>query len=193
MNRSLRKARVAVPILIFLGVLAITPKFWAHFEIVTTGWMTGGGSIIAGDSPTELVPAATRITHGFQLNCDRERESNSLQVNIHKDEGEDGNFHLEELTFAECRDQRADSGRDPRPPKHTDFDVYWGKGVGRYNGDAGFCAEWVFTDAGEPGRDDTISNLYVWNCESGEFVVRINAPGYPLEGGNHQAHSKGRP
>lgn len=132
------------------------------------GRMTGGGKFTDGH---------TTVTHGFVLHCDADRSPNNLQVNW------DGNrFHLEDLTFAACSD---DQTIDPGHPE-ADFDTYDGKGTGRYNGASGATAEWRFTDAGEPGGNDSARIL----IRDAEGTVVLDVPETTLFNGNHQAHGE---
>ncbi len=143
--------------------------------------MTGGGSIFTSTPPDTGVPADTRITHGFELHCDKNRKPNNLEINIHAGSG--SRFHLEDLTFARCTD---DPTIVPTPPA-APFDTYEGKGTGSYNGQSGASAEWIFTDAGEPGVNDRIKKLIIRDA-GGNVVLSIPEPGHTLTYGNHQAH-----
>jgi hypothetical protein len=134
---------------------------------VTEGRMTGGGRI--GDPDYKVV------THGFELHCDINDLPNNLQVNW-----DGGNrFHLERLTSVECID---DPTIDPYPPE-ADFDLLEANGVGRYNGEDGARIFIVFTDAGEPGSDDS-ARISIRDADG---VRVLNVLGN-LEHGNHQAH-----
>ena len=109
--------------------------------------MTGGGSIFNGDSRT-----SPRVTHGFELHCDPSVLPNNLEINWPSTDGRRQNqFHLEMLNTAVCTDNPSIV---PKPPKATTLDTYTGTGTGRYNGTSGYQAQWVFTDAGEPGTSD---------------------------------------
>jgi len=128
--------------------------------------MTGGGSVIYGD---------IRVTHGFVLRCDPSQNSNNLEVNW-----DSGNrFHLESLTAVSCSDNPSIL---PNPPK-AGFDTLQGSGTGRYNGVSGATAVWTFTDAGEPGDNDTATILI--KDADGNTVLSVSGN---LSGGNHQAH-----
>ncbi len=130
------------------------------------GTMTGGGSVFTADGK--------RVTHGFELQCDKSKNPNSLEVNW------GGNrFHLESLTSAACTD---DPTIKPNPPA-AGFDTYVGKGTGRYNGVTGATAEWTFTDAGEPGKNDT-AKLVIKDAGS-NVVLSVSGN---LKSGNQQAH-----
>ncbi|MBI3639254.1 MAG: SBBP repeat-containing protein [Thaumarchaeota archaeon] len=141
-----------------------------------TGRMTGGGSI--------LTPAVTsgsgknnsmRVTHGFELHCDVSQLPNNLEVNWDK-----GNkFHLDSLTTVSCTD---DPTIIPNPPD-AGFDTYVGTGTGSYNGVSGATAEWTFTDAGEPGKND-FAKIVIKDKNN---VVVLSVSGY-LNSGNQQAH-----
>jgi hypothetical protein len=142
------------------------------FGYYQEGRMTGGGGC---DVP------GLKVTHGFQLHCDPSDAPNTLEVNWQV-AGETGShqFHLETLDTAICID---DPNFDEGQPV-AGFDTYIGSGAGRYDGASGAIASWVFTDKGEPGKDDTL-------------VITISAGGPPVlsvsctlgnKGGNHQAH-----
>ena len=135
------------------------------------GRMTGGGSVFTIDG--------ARVTRGFQIHCDL-REPNNLEVNW-----PGGNrFHLTELTSAVC----TDSPVIDQLPRSAPFDTFKGTGVGRYKGDDGATIEFEFTDAGEPGVNDTASIIV--RDSNGNVVLDV--PGGPLPGfidrGNIQAH-----
>ena len=132
------------------------------------GRMTGGGSV--------FTRAGMRVTHGFELHCTPSDGSNSLQVNW----GKGNHFHLTSLTSASCTDDPAIS---PEPPI-AGFDTYTGTGTGTYNGEAGATAEWTFTDAGEPGTNDTVT-LTIKDASSAVVLTVTGA----VEGGNNQAHA----
>jgi hypothetical protein len=138
-------------------------------------WMTGGGSVFREGDGVEVVtqgPKIGRVTHGFELRCDN--RPNTLEINW------DGNrFHLEQLLSGVCTDSPLIT---PNPPD-AQFDTYTGSGNGRYNGESGAYAEWVFTDAGEGGSGDT-ATITIWF--NGAIVMEVS--GY-LTFGNHQAHS----
>jgi hypothetical protein len=136
------------------------------------GRMTGGGSIFTIEEE--------RVTHGFQIHCDL-REPNNLQVNWH-----DGNrFHMTELTAAVCTDSPMIDQGSPE----AFFDTFKGTGVGRLNNEPGATIEFVFVDAGEPGRNDTA--MITIRDADGNLALEVtgdpNVPGY-LDRGNHQAH-----
>ena len=181
-----------------LSLLVSVSTTWGHVppdvELVP-GRMTGGGSIFTGpndqvyESDGTPLPAGTevRVTHGFELHCNANIGPNNLEVNVHPDGG-GSRFHLEMLVDAACWD---DPSIDPTPPA-APFDHYFGFGVGRYNGELGYCAKWVFTDAGERGTDDYIKYLVVWHCSTDRIVVAIGEPGHPLTFGNHQAHKENK-
>jgi hypothetical protein len=179
---------------VFGGAWLVTvTKSWAHVggPRVLEGRMTGGGSIFTDENDL-WAPTGTRLTHGFELHCDPLDQPNNLEVEVHLPNGEGGRFHLDELTFAWCWD---DPDIDPKPP-NAPFDSYFGTGTGRYNGVPGYCADWEFTDAGEPGTNDRIRSMRIWkpqdvgNCShEEEFLFSIYLePGHTLTYGNHQAH-----
>jgi DNA-binding beta-propeller fold protein YncE len=143
--------------------------------VTMTDWrMTGGGS--------SFTDAGMRITHGLELHCDAGALPNSLEINWHG-AAQGGSFHLTDLTFARCTD---DPALAPAPPA-APFDTYEGAGTGRVNGEDGGSAEWIFTDAGEPGVADRIVRLIIRDA-NGDVVLDIAQPGKNLTKGNHQAH-----
>lgn len=139
---------------------------------VTQGRMTGGGSVIdANGFPN------TRVTHGFELNCNMTKTSNSLEINW----GSGNKFHLDNLTSAICVN---DPTISPNPPV-AGFNTYVGQGTGKFNGVSGATAQWTFTDAGEPGTSD-FAKIVVKNS-GGTTVLSVSGD---LTKGNQQAHNK---
>jgi hypothetical protein len=130
------------------------------------GEMTGGGSVFTG--------SGVRVTHGFDLHCTPSDGSNSLEVNW----GKGNHFHLTTLASAVCLDDPAIS---PDPPAAS-FDTFKGTGAGTYNGQAGATATWTFTDAGEPGTNDT-ATITIKDA-SNAVVLTVSGK---LNSGNHQA------
>jgi hypothetical protein len=134
--------------------------------------MTGGGVI---RTINEANGQEVQVTHGFELHCDASDEPNNIQINW--DGGE--KFHLESLAFAGCEDQAT---IDPMPP-NADFDTIVASGFGRLNNGSGAFIFVIFTDAGEPGTDDT-ATIVIYDS-SGNLILNVT---YYLDGGNHQAH-----
>jgi len=132
------------------------------------GRMTGGGSVFTEDG--------MRVTHGFTLHCDDSKEPNNLQVNW----GKGNKFHLESLDSAFCSD---DPNIDEAPPV-AGFDTYKGVGMGRYNGVSGATAKWIFTDAGEPGKNNDHAEITITDA-GGNVVLTVSGT---LNSGNQQAH-----
>ena len=130
------------------------------------GRMTGGGSVIAGFG---------RVTHGFELHCTPDDGANNLEVNW----GNGNRFHLTSLTSASCTD---DAAIVPNPPS-ADFDTFTGAGSGAYNGTAGATVAFTFTDAGEPGKNDTAT----LTIKDSNNAVVLTVAG-KLNRGNQQAH-----
>ena len=130
--------------------------------------MTGGGSIVDGN---------LRVSHGLTLHCDATLPgvAQRLQVNW----GKGSKFHLTEITTAACSDGPGISEGNPV----AGFDTFRGSGIGRYNGVDGATAEWTLTDAGEPGKSDT---LRIMITSAGGTVV-LDRTG-TLTSGNQQAH-----
>jgi hypothetical protein len=142
------------------------------------GRMTGGGSIFTA--------SGVRVTHGFELHCGSDANPaatglgpNNLEINW--DSG--NHFHLDTLISGDC--SRTDN-ISPAPPPNTasGFNTYTGKGTGTCNGVSGVHVEWVFTDFGEPGTDDTASYLIVPSGACPGLAVSATK----LTFGNHQAH-----
>jgi hypothetical protein len=133
-------------------------------ENLLPGYMTGGGSVF-GDS---------RVTHGFSIQCDPD-ESSRLQVNW----GGGNKFHLGDVTTVKCTDDPAINA------KGVAMDTQSGSGTGRFNKDPA-TVEWTFTDAGEPGKNDTAK--IVVTDEAGNVVLSVSGK---LKHGNHQGQADG--
>jgi hypothetical protein len=142
-----------------IGLVGVAPP--SH------GRMTGGGSVFTS--------SGVRVTHGFELHCTPSDGANSLEVNW--DAG--NTFHLTSLASATCTDNAT---IEPNPPAAA-FDTYRGSGTGLYNGQAGATADWTFTDAGEPGKNDTAT--IVIRDASNTIVLTVSGK---LDNGNQQAH-----
>ncbi len=165
---------VAKTLLGALLLLGAAVSLWAWIP----GRMTGGGSFFQMEQGVQ-----TRITHGFELHCQPSEGvfpgPNNLEVNW--DGG--NNFHLEQLTMGVCTDEHNPPG--PAPP-NAPFTDYYGAGLGRYNGVPGARAIWRFTDQGEPGVNDQVIYLIVFDAD-GHPVLSTSGPA-TLTFGNHQAH-----
>lgn len=181
------KGSKRIAILMLVGSLVTVAGVVAQGSPRSDGdWMTGGGWILKVPLSPEGNPGF-KVTHGFEINCDGEG-SNNLQINWNR-----GNhFHMTSVLEVQCRD---DPDIDEGHPD-ADFDTMHGWGMGSYNNEDGFCVEWDFTDAGEPGRNDRMhveigteiirgEDGTIVDCEGDEV---LNAVGF-LGGGNHQAHS----
>lgn len=131
------------------------------------GNMTGGGSVFTA--------GGDRVTHGMTLSCRVGGGSDNLQINW----GKGNKFHLSGLTSVSCTDSPAINSGNPS----ASFDTITGTGTGRYNGAAGATISFVFTDAGEPGRNDTAS-IVIKNA-AGATVLTVSGK---LNNGNQQAH-----
>jgi len=136
-------------------------------QVPLPGRMTGGGSFFTS--------GGTKVHHGFTLNCSYSTSGGeNLEVNW------GGNaFHLESLTQAACFDDPTIGEENPK----AGFDTYQGKGTGRLHGTPGYTAEWRFTDAGEPGRND-VAQIVIKDPD-GNLILNAGAN---LRNGNHQAH-----
>ncbi len=145
--------------------------FWVVVRAaVNFGVMTGGGKVFTA--------GGTSVTHGFRLDCNAQTGPNQLQVNWGRNR-----FHLENLSTATCID---DPMIEPGGPIAS-FDTHRGSGTGRLNGVSGAVAQWVFTDAGEPGTSDKIVSLRILS-PGGTPVLEITDA--LLANGNHQAHDR---
>jgi hypothetical protein len=165
---------------------------WGSGQVLS-GRMTGAGSIFTGTQVQGdyFVPPGTQLTHGFELYCDTANGPNRLEVNVHQPNGDGGTFHMDQLVYSFCWDDPGINVDHPSAP----FNSMYGQGIGAYNGNAGYCADWEFTDAGEPGTNDRVGKLRVWkpfvggDCSDGTFVFSSNA-GHFLANGNQQAHKE---
>lgn len=94
-------------------------------------------------------------------------------------------FILTGYTFpVDCLDTRADEGQ----PK-AGFDTIIGQGTGVLNGDDGASATFSFTDAGEPGKNDT-ATITITDAD-GNVVFQITNAKISA-GGNNQAHKSNK-
>ena len=156
------------------------------------GFFVGGGRVITPLSAgIDLIPKKPGddtfiLTHGFELHCDPSQGPNNLEVNWGgKKDGH--RFHLEELESATCIDDQTPNEPPPSPHPGPTLDVYTGQGTGRYNGECGASAQWIMEDNGEPGKNDTIIKLVIFDA-GGNLVLNIDDPQNPLnlKSGNHQ-------
>jgi len=138
---------------------------------VEEGRMTGGGSVVIG---TET---AKRYTHGFELQGKLGAGPNNFQYNDHS---LNGNFKLESVTSVSLSD---DPAINPNPPGAS-FDTLELSGSGRWNGVSGYIIVLKVTDAGEPGRNDSLS-VIITNPAGDVVVSQVSGK---LSSGNHQAH-----
>jgi len=132
--------------------------------------MTGGGSIF-----TPIEGVSTRVTHGFELHCNKNDDPNRLEINWTAN-GLANNFHLLNLASASCTD---DPAIVPNPP-NSNFDTYVGTGTGTCNG-LPASISFRLTDAGEPGTSDTAQYTISGACSLSTAIL-------PLTFGNQQAH-----
>ena len=89
---------------------------------------------------------------------------------------------MEFMTSSACFDNPLFDAVQPNAP----LDTHAGVGYGRFNGVSGARAEWMFTDAGEPGGNDQAA-LFIWDPD-GNLVLDVTVdPPVLLIGGNHQA------
>ncbi|RPJ20013.1 MAG: hypothetical protein EHM35_20035 [Planctomycetaceae bacterium] len=162
------------------GACAAMAVLWPNWRVelqnqgydLQQGRMTGGGT---------CVQDALKVTHGFALHCDRDDLPNNLQISFGSNL-----FHLESLESAECFNDPA--GGPSSPPK-APFNTYDGIGTGRLNEVSGCTVEFTFTDAGEPGKNDTVD--IVISCPNGDVSdVVLDIEECRLTGGNHQAHKQ---
>ena len=138
-------------------------------ETVKQGRMTGQGTI---DS------AYGRSHHVFRNSICGADKFPDLKV-----QWEGNRFDLKAYsTPLMCLDTPADEGQPG-----AGFDTIVGQGTGVLNGERGATARFRFTDAGEPGRNDT-ATITIANAD-GDVVFQLTNEKI-LVGGNHQAHRK---
>ena len=160
-----RSMKIKIPIIILVGSLIVLGSIVGAPYM--SGRWTGGGTIGPERDP--------RVTHGFELHCDVNQLPNNLEVNW------GGNhFHMEELTNVRCVDLPE---IEPDPPS-APCDKIHGWGDGRYNGESGYHVEFIFHDAGEPGRDTDYGWIKITDS-SGATILEVSGM---LLSGNHQAH-----
>jgi hypothetical protein len=137
-------------------------------QTVYEGRMTGGGTI-----------KGTDVTHGFELHCHPGALPNNLEINWSK-KLEKNNFHLTALNSVSCYDSPGISPGNPAPL--NGFDTIEGTGTGTCNGLDGATIYFKFTDAGEPGKNDTAEIHITGACT-------LDASN-TLQNGNQQYHPK---
>jgi len=148
-------------------VCARATKEWT-WPISASGFMTGGGNYLEGRGRN-----AEHYTWGLIIQCDG--AAGNFQYNDHTD---GGSFHLESITSVQCAE---DPSIKPGRPVAA-FDTLHLVGEGRWNGTSGATLDGVYTDAGEPGRNDTIHMTITVNN------VVVSSISGSLIRGNHQAH-----
>lgn len=166
------------------GLTVLSSGLFIAFSTVTPdGKMTGGGSaFVSGGNAVN--PDGTRVTHGFQLQCNVNVVPNNLQVNW----GPGQRFHLESITSAVCTSQPPPENCFAAPPD-SPFFRHLGSGMGRYNGVPGATVSWDLSDCGEPGTQDSVE-IHVRDRD-GNLVLELRTA--PLTFGNHQAHKVKKP
>jgi hypothetical protein len=172
-NESTRFAWTMIPALLITMAAVAGPRERCD------GRMTGGGSVFDNEQG-EVTIDGNRVTHGFELHCDANRNPNNLQINWKDAQSNQHHFHLTDYLTAVCSDSPLIA---PEPPVAS-FDTLVATGNGKYDGEAGAYAEWTFTDAGEGGSGDT-ATIRVWDAD-GNLVLDVS--GF-LTFGNHQAHN----
>jgi hypothetical protein len=131
-----------------------------------TGRMTGGGSVFTSNG--------IRVTHGFELHCDKTDVPNSLEINW------PGNtFHMNLLASAVCTNTAA-----VQAPPNAPFDTFTGTGTGKLNNVPGASIVFTLVDGGEPGTKDTAA--YIIKDSNGNTVLTVGTT--LLTKGNQQAH-----
>lgn len=179
MNKSAVKAAGVLVLLVAVSILCLA---W-----VFPGRMTGGGSVfIPADSMTVLtnggIDPVTRVTHGFEIHCGSNSDPagpgpNNLEVNW-----PGHHFHLDTLTLGHCE---CNTSLLPPHPPSAGFNEFVGAGTGKLDGADGASINFIFTDQGEPGVDDTES-MTILNSAS---LPVLSFGTTKLTFGNQQAHS----
>ena len=133
------------------------------------GRMTGGGAKVVSTT-------GETVTFGLTLHCDLTL-SNNLEINW----GGGQKWHLSKpITDAVCTDEGLS-----QPPPVAPFDTFTGEGFGKLNGVAGSRIEFVFGDAGEPGKND-LAGFKIFGPNGGPLVLEVVYQ--KLKVGNLQAH-----
>jgi len=181
-------------------------------DVTCTYWntlprMTGGGSIFTPSDwqgPTDpktgqtlLVPANSRVTHGFELYCgvDGIKKANNLEINWASNGAKSQNaWHLDKLNAASiiCDGPSTLSTPGPEMP-NAPFNHYKANGTGSLNNGKpnSYYAEWELWDWGEPGSSDQFK-LTIWQLAP-DGVTKITPAiisfgPQNLDQGNQQAH-----
>ena len=149
--------------------LTIDFGFCREVEDTACGKLTGGGKLNSH--------SCSNLTFSVLLHCDGS-SPNKLEVNW-KEGHHAKRFHMTSLTSISCTD---DSTIIPDPPP-APFDTFTGTGTGKYNNMPGATVEFMFADAGEPGRHDRASIRI--RSSSGALLLDVSGR---LKGGNLQAH-----
>jgi hypothetical protein len=164
-------------------------------------FMTGGGQI-----------GKNLASHGMMLHCGSGTKPNNLEVNSHGKDGVD--FHMDDQDsahyIASCfRDPAVTALGSPHgsgagQPNKDQFNTICGSGVGSIDGVAGTSVYFKFTDAGEPGKQDTaqilipgpgstVMIMQSGSVENGTCSLVATGTAWKLNvsgtiRGNHQAH-----
>src|SRR5262249_3086086 len=133
-----------------------------------SGRMTGGGNFRAADG--------TAVSHEFELRCNASDPRQNLDITW----GEGNKFQLDGISAATCYNDPAIHAKKPNSAINT----LVLSGAGTYNGQSGTTIQLLFSDAGEPGRNDRVQMMIK---DVGNNVI-LNVPPTTLMNGNHQAH-----
>lgn len=185
-KRTLPSKALAIASLLAITFAFQVPTAYAWncllFPCVSEGRMTGGGFLIkdSGDFLLTLplyvmAPDGTKVTFGFELHCNIADRPNNLEVNWKGD-----SFHLKTWEFTQCYDDPISS---PYPPSAA-FDTLEGNGHGRLNGVSGAFVYVQFQDRGEPGINNDIAHIVIYDAD-GTLVMDVIGP---VMGGDIQAH-----
>lgn len=160
--------------LVALGGVCSPAEAWQSL-----GRMTGGGWLTCD---------GVKVTHGFELYCDRNDGTIPVPNNIEINWGIGNRFHLTQLTSVDCQDIQPGAPENPPPGNAAaGFDTIVGKGTGTgaYNNQAdSFTINFRLTDLGEPG----VGNDQMAFTISNSSGIVISCPLTALGGGDHQAH-----
>lgn len=179
--------------IVFLAVVSVTADASVTVEICDDGIDNDDDGLVDGDDPDCVTEPPTPenpaymtgggrvddVSHGFVLHCEViPGQTDNLQINwgSKKDRHR---FHMTEILDSACNDAEEISEGHPM----AGFDTLTGAGIGRLDGVDGATVTWELTDAGEPGRDDTIS----FTIADADGMIVLEADGM-LRNGNHQAH-----
>jgi hypothetical protein len=166
--RSMNLTAAAVAI----SVVAFGPSLISGSPITSLDSGMGGAGRAFGPSADTLAT----VNHAFQLSCIPDPDD-ALLIKFERN-GEKHSFQLENSITTSCL---YDPNIDPENPT-SQYITLSMSGTGKLDRQYNATVSATFTDAGEPGRNDSLS-LIITSPEAGVVFTFEGR----LQGGNHQA------